>query len=380
MGCFLLLRDNFLSVDIISNSYASSEQAAFPAANVYNQQRRSKVWRSDGYWEIVSGDNTIVFQETIAVDLTATVAAGEYTSTTSFLAAVKTALEDVGASTYTVTQDATTKKIRIQSNGAGGGGILTLRWTHANSADMAAVMGFDTASDQTGALNYLADELRIHTSEWLKWDFGISTNPQAFVLIGARNEPIKITPSSVLKLQGNETDVWTSPSYETTLTYHDQAITKFSTSGLHTSALRYWRLSIVDRDNPLGYEQIGSAFLGNYYETTRGKPSFPLNFLPIDRSETVFSEGGQTFSDIREKSEGLSVQYRLLTKQEREELNSIFDKFGTAVPFFIALDNDETFSTDANVMVRYVKFAEPIKFTLETPNNFSADVSLREEL
>lgn len=378
--CFLWLTDNFIDTGVVSNALVSSEQAAFPALNIYNKQRRSKVWRSNGYWEILSGDNTIVFQETTAVDLTATVAAGEYNSSTAFFAAVKAALEAAGASTYTVSADAITGKIKIVSDGAGGGGILTLRWTHANSADMAAIMGFDTASDQIGFLTYYADELKINTSEWVKWDFGISTNPKALVLIGQRNMPIKITPNAVIKLQGNETDIWTSPSYETTLVYNDQAMTVFDDAGLHTEALRYWRLLILDQSNANGYVEIGSAYLGDIYMPTRGSPQFPLAIGEVDRSENVFSEGGQTYADIKEKTQVFSVDYKLLTKEEREMLSAIFDKVGKSVPFFVAIDNNSMFSTVPQLMVRFVKFEEEPTSTLETPNNYSFNVKLREEL
>ena len=119
--------------------------------------------------------------------------------------------------------DSTTLKTKITSDGAGGGGIFEIDWTSASST-MASVLGFDTAGEDTGYLTYTADELKIHTSEWIKWDFGISTLPKAFCLIGARNAPIKITPSATIKLQGNETDEWSSPSTDTTLTYQDDVI------------------------------------------------------------------------------------------------------------------------------------------------------------
>jgi hypothetical protein len=379
MSNIYFLNTNFIDTDVVSNSYVSSEQAAFPVSNVYNQQRRSKVWRSNGYWEITSSNNGIVFEETTSTPLTASIAAAEYTSSTSFLTAIKTALEAVGASTYTVSQDATTGKIKIASDGGGGGGVLNLLWTDAGST-AASILGYDTSADQTGALTYTADVLKIATGEWIKWDLGISSNPTAFVLVGPRNEPIRISPSATLKLQGNETDSWSSPSYETTLTYHDSVIYTLDTDGLHSEGLRYWRLSISDTSNPLGYVEIGSLFLGTLYTPTRGAAQFPLRSLPVDRTETIFSEGGQTFSDIREKTSRFEIQMIGLTYAEQESLMDIFDTYGIGRPFFVVLDPNQVFSSSINLSIRFVKWEAEPQFELVSPNHFRAQMLFREEL
>lgn len=376
-----ILDDNFLDLDLLANATVSSEQTAFPDENLYNQQRRSKVYRSNGYWEITSSNNTLVFRETNAINLTATITASNYSSDSALFAAIKSALEAVGASTYTISRDSTTNKIKFESDGAGGGGIFELVWT--SSTALAAVLGFDETTDDTGALSYTADLLRIHTSEWILWDFGISTNPSAFVLIGARNQPIKITPNVTIKLQANETDVWTSPSYEQTITYDENVMFLFkgdTDDGLHTEALRFWRLEIIDNDNPEGFVEIGSAFLGDFYSPTRGRVQFPLTAAFVDRSATVFSEGGQTFSDIREKTERFNLSWFGITSTEREDIDLIFDEFGTSVPFFISLDPQASFSSASNKFLRYVKFAEAPQWSLLSPGNFAMNMQLREEL
>lgn len=375
-----ILDDNLLNLDILTNASVSSAQAAFPVLNLYNQQRRSKVWRSDGYWEITSANNTIVFRETIGVDLTATITADEYSSNATFFAAVKAALEAAGASTYTVSRDTTTKKVKIASDIGGGGGIFQLRWA---SSTAGATMGFDATSTDTGDDEYLADEIKTGTGEWIKWDFGISTNPQAFVLIGKRNQPIQISPSAVITLQANGTDVWSDPEYEQTLTFDDKVITLFKDEdddGLHTEALRYWRVLITDLDNPLGYVELGSAFLGNFWEPTRGAIQIPFNGSYVDRSITVFSEGGQTFSDIREKTEMFNVEWKGLTITEKEKIDEIFERFGLSLPFFVSIDPTPAMSSAANYFLRFVKFETAPTYILESPENFSCSMTLREEL
>lgn len=375
-----ILNTNYLDLDFLSSASASSENASFPDENLYNAQRRSKVWRSNGYWEITSENTSLVFRETVGVDLTATIAEGTYTSTALLLAAIKTAMEDVGASTYTWTVDTNTLKIKVSSNGLGGGGILQMKWTLCD--DIADLLGFDDATDDTGALTYTADLLKIHSEEWIKWDFGISSNPQAFVLIGARNAAIKISPTATIKLQGNETDIWTGPSYDQSITYDSEVMSKFkadANDGLHTEALRFWRLKIVDSDNPNGYIEIGSLFLGEFWEPTRGAIGFPFDAEYIDRSTTIFSEGGQTFTDIREKTEAFNLEWRGLTIAEKEVLDDIFDTFGVSIPFFVQIDPDNAMSTDTNYL-RYVKMEQAPRYQLLSPGNYSVSFRIREEL
>lgn len=380
MGCVRYMTENFIDADIISNRVASSAQTSFPVTNIENKQRRSKVWRSNGYWNIQAGVNdTIIFRETTLTNLTATIAFGEYTSATSFFAAIKTALEAVGASTYTITHT-NDYKIQISSNGAGGGGIFELITTNASfNAD--DEIGYANTTDFTGSLTYQGDFLRIHGSEgeWIRWDMGLSSNPQTFILTGPRNRALKISPTATIKLQGNETNNWTSPSYEKTLTYDDSVIIETSTTGLHTNSLRYWRLLINDQ-NPLGYIEIGALFLGNYISPLVGTAQFPFSSEYVDRTETLFSEGGQTFSEIREKTQSFGIRWSHLNYVAIEEFDDAFNEFGTGVPFFIHYDADTVFNSKTNKAVRYVKFQSPPRYALERPNFFTSDHTFLEQL
>lgn len=378
--CFLLFNDNFISSDVINNLTASSEVTNFPKENAIDELQRTKLWRTEGYWLIESGSNTIVFEETASTPLTATVAAGEYSDTTAFLAAVKAALEAAGGSVYTVAVDVNTGKIKITSDGAGGGGILNLLWTDAGSLAMGDILGFDTAADMTGALTYTADVLRLTTGEFLVFDLGMSANPDGFALIGPRNEPINISPDAVVKLQGHEFNTWGNPSYEVTLTSDDEVYSIASGTGLHTDALRYWRLSIEDFSNPSFYSEVGYVYLGAGYSPDRGAAQFPLVNEQIDRSVTVEAEGGETFTDIRQKTQLFRVTFAALKKEEKEELQFMFDKYGKHTPFFVQMDIDLVFGTKTSKHMRFVKFFDSPTFTLNTPNNFSAQLVFREEL
>ena len=379
MGCVTFMFDNYLDSDVVSTATVSSEQTSFPVSNLYDFARRSKVWRTNGNWEITDTNKTLVFRESLGFDISVDLTVGFYASSTLLFAEIKSKMEAAGGSVYTIITATGTNKVKFTSDGGGGAGYFELRWT--SSTALAETLGFDELTNDTGVLTYTADLLRIHTDEWLKWDFGISTQPKAFNLIGKRNEPLKISPSATLILQGNETDVWTgNPSYNQAINYNDEVITLLSSTGFHTEALRYWRFKIIDYANSQGYVEAGAIFLGDTYSTTRGAAQFPLQNNHVDRSITVSSEGGQTFSDIKQKTEMFSLRWFGLTYEEKEAFDEMFDTVGTGSPFFVSLDPNEAYSSSKGYYLRYVKFIAPPIFTLVSPNNFSGNMTLREEL
>jgi hypothetical protein len=369
---------NFVDQDQLANDDVSSEQTAFPVANAYNKQRRSKVWRSNGYFKVISGENTIIFRDAVAGNKTATVAAGSYSSTATFMAAVDAAFEAAGVANYTVTQNGNLKFV-IASDLSGGATAFRIIWTDAGSADMAALLGYDTSADDTGASSYTADVLKINSEEWILWDMGISSMPNAFMFTGPRNRAIKISPSAVIKIEGNHTNNFASPAYSETLTYDDEVIALIREGGLDTVAYRYWRVQFIDQ-NPLGYIEVGAFFLGQYYSPIRGKVQFPFHSEFVDRSNTIFSEGGQTFTDIFEQSQRYTITWFALTKEEVEEITEIFANYGLASPFFVSFDTNVAFSSVLNRRLKFVKFEDEPQYELVAPNIFTMTMKFREEL
>jgi len=376
MSCFRFLESNYVDQDILANSDVSSEQAAFPITNAYNGLRRAKVWRSNGFYVVTSAANGIVFRETsCGPDLTASIVAGSYLRS-AFLTAIKTALELVGDSTYTVTFTSQLK-ISIVSNGGGGDGTFELLFSDVGSTAY-SLLGFD-AVDLTGGLTYISDSINIHSEESITWDLGLDSNPTAFCLIDARNTPISISPTAVVTLQGNHTNVWTSPAYEAVLTYDDRILHLIDDDGLASVGLRYWRVKFVDQ-NPKGYIQVGAFYLGGDYQTVRGAPQFPFRTEHVDRTETVYSEGGQTFSEIKPKTERFSIDWFALTIDEKESFEDIFTQYGTGTPFFVSMDTSVAFSSSQQYHIRYVKFADEPKFELVRPGIYKTNVLFEEQL
>jgi hypothetical protein len=378
----MIFHIDLIDADVVANAFATSEQATYPVSNAYDLERRKRVWRSGGFWDLSANDRTIVFRETSMVDLTATIAASSYSLDSTLLAAIKAALEAAGAATYTVSRDTVTNRIKILSDGMGGGGIFQLMLTNAASADMAAVMGFDTSVDLTGALTYEADKLVIHTGERLTWDLGVPTNPTGFAAIGSTSQsPMKISSSAVVKLQGNWTNNWSAPAVEYILPFEDFIAAVCNEDGLAniTYGYRFWSLSIVDPANTYGYVELGAIMLGIHLDIS-GCASFP--FVPAykDAADVAYSEGGQTFIKKNYMSQSFELNWQNLTRADAASLRDFFNYVGKNKAFFISIDPTDVIDSDGLNYFKLVRFEQDVSASLDTPGRWSMPWSLREEV
>ena len=378
MSCSLFTFQNFLDPNTINEATASSEKTAFPSSNLYDRQQRSKVWRSDGYYVLDATNNVVIFRETDGVDLTATVAEGSY-DTAGLAAAVKTALDTAGASTYTVSQDSTTLKYVIASNGAGGDGRLELNWSDPLST-IADVLGFSVSSDDTGFLTYTADFINLHSEEWLLWDFGLPSLPESLFVFGDRNDTIKLAPTDTIELQASMTDNFTSAPYTATVPYDGRTLQLFDVNGLGTTPYRYWRLRLVSPENSNGYIQLGYVHLGSLLKPTRGRVTFGFGAGYDDFSNSVRALGGQVFSNLRAKTQTFQVSWEKLTKDDRDLFEDHFNNRGLSLPFIAVFDNGTVLSNDQPRFTRLVKYAETPSYQLVSPNNYTITMTLQEAL
>lgn len=377
-NCVGVCNGNYL--DVAANKTASSERVSYLAENVYNIDKRKKVWRTGGFWKIEDDSNTIVFRESVGVDLTATIPAGDYNDTLDLRLAIAAAMEAVGGSGYAITLNGQGKFV-FTSDGVGGGGIFQLMWTDANSAAMAGILGFDTGSNQTGSLSYTADVLRIHTGEFLLWDLGFPSNPKAFALVSDRNIPLKVSTNAVIKIQGNTTNDFTSPSVDLTVNFTDFVLAKWDVGGLAgVNSYRYWRFYIEDKENHRQYVEFGAVYLGDMHDATRGCVVFPLEKSGIDRSEIITAEHGQVFAREIPKAQSLRLGWEGLTKVEERSLWQHFEYVGLTKSFFLILDLQDAFSVTEEENVILCKFEQAPDSRLVSPNNFQMAWQVREQL
>ena len=380
MTCSLISDANFIDPNSVNVQEPSSERTNFEASNLVDRQQRSKVWRSDGYYTISSSNNTIVFRETIATDLTATLTEGVYSSASALAVEIKTQLEAVGGSVYTIAINSTTSKWTLTSDGAGGGGIFELILTDVSSAGLAAILGFSTASDRTGDLSYEADTINLHTEEFILWDLGLPSLPTGFALLGDRNAPVALSPGASIKLQGNHTDNFSTAVFEQVITYDDNGLFHFDDTGFGTVYLRYWKAQVIDPGNANGYIQLGYAYLGSTIKPTRGAVRFPFVGSQDDFSDTVTVVGGQVYGNNRARSDEFTLEWALLTTAEKEDFDLHFKNKGLSFPFLVYLDENIAFSSSQSYWLRLVRYASRPQYSLVSPNNWSVRMVVREAL
>lgn len=375
-----ILAYNYLDGATVADIEASSEAAGFPVENVYNYTRRTKVWRSSGHFEVKTGANKIVFQESIGVDLTAEVTAGHYASFSLLATAIKAAFEAPGANTYTITQDATTKKIKIASSG----GTFRLIWTNVNSAGMAALLGFSTAADDIGATTYTADILKTSSEEYILIDFGMAVNPDAIVVSWRTDEQTKISGLATVTLKASFTNSLDSAPYSQTLTKTDYGyfIKKSSESedGISDTPYRFWKISITDSTNPYGYIDIGSVFIGKWMNFTRGRVQFPFTMNYETGSTKSVTDGGQVVAQKKYSTRSFTADWFGLTQAEKELVDEFAREVSTSSPFYFMLDSGTVVSDSTEKSLVYCRFESMPSWTMDFPGVFSCDMQLREDI
>jgi hypothetical protein len=268
----------------------SSQHPQFPSEDTQIdtplQPWRSRYGTGSGFGLFVIGaTNKYIDFDEGGAELTATLATGNYNGTT-LATEIKTKMDAAGG-TYTITYSETTGKFTIYR----AGGNFTLRWqSGTNTANtVGTTLGFVVSSNDTGADTYTSDYRRIHyPAEYIDLDQG-SANQFNFVALINHN----ISASATITVYGADDSAFTSNVVSDVVT-HNAANIYFFLSAARTK--RYIRVHIADPTNTNSYLQIGTVFIGSYWE-----PGF--SFL-VD-----YEDGFEDASDI-EASDDLVIYAR----------------------------------------------------------------------
>lgn len=384
MSCVTVLDSNL--IDEAAAFSVSSEQANYPGANALDLNRRRRVWRSAGHWFMQTGSNVLRVRDAAGgADLDATVTPGHYATDALFFAALKSALEAVSDSTFTVTRDATTNRVKITAALGGAATAFQIRAADA-ACTLAPLLGY-ALTNLSGALFYVADELRLHTSEYLMFDFGFPVSPSAVLAVADRNRPLRVTPGSSVRIRGNLTnDFWTvAPQVDIACEVGDYAIAYADQDGIGGIPCRYWLLEVTDPANAYGYVELGAVVLGTHISLARGSVDFPMQDDDEDLSPQEYSEGGQLVSQKRAQTEYLRLDWNGLSNADFEAVNALFGKVGLHSPFAVLLDGADdlgnlALSTDMLLWAKLVRFRTKPSKRVVSPGNWSVSWELREDL
>ena len=203
------------------------------------------------------------------------------------------------------------------------------------------------------------------TSEWFTADLGSSKAISAFALAFHNFQA-----GATVHLMLNDTDVWTAPSVDETLTvYSDYLIKMWDTPYTH----RYVHWTVVDATNPDAVLIQGRPFIGTWWAPSR---NFDNNYKrnPIDPSTKRESITGQISSTNRAKRRVLGYQFTDLSEADRITLEAMFDIVGTSIPYFIAQNPD-----DLSTRFFYAQNTEDFVFThVAMEQYFNLNISFKE--
>jgi hypothetical protein len=372
----MICHNNLAEESLINAFSFSSEQTLYPAENVLADKKAYKTWRSNGCFEVTSANNTIIFMEDTASNYTATIAVGTYSSRTAFNAAVKAALEAVGDNTYSVSVDADFKTV-ITSNLVTGGSVFSLIGTDPLFTAL-PLLGY-SASDYIGLDSYTASTVVLHTLEYLEFDFGVATEVQSVILLGNTDKAFGLSSSAIVTVQINETANWSSPEFEETLTWSEFGIYTLNADGLFTPRRRL-RIKIVDPQNANGHIELASVFVGTLQAFERAAPQFGFTDTVQDLTVVLDSIGGSLIADRRPRYSENTYSLNFMTNQDKEDLQDIYERYGLTRPLFFIFDENETLGTEAERMVKLMRFTGPLGFTKESSRIWNITMRLREEL
>ena len=307
-----------------------------------------------GYFYFGSTSNLIYFDDTGAVARVATITVGNYDAD-SAIAEIETQMEAQTTDTFTVTYSDTSNKFTITNDT----GTFELTCTLTTNAAW-DYLGFDTASDKTGAAAYNSDSKRIHTfgGITLECKGGAAISATCAVLLGLN---ISSAYQSIT-LQRDVTGSWITVG---TMTY--DAATGVAYAFFSSVSSTKWRVVIQDWENSDGYIEIGTAVIGDYYTISKW---FQHGFSEdVDDTTThSYSKQGYVNAVIGYFKEVQGVTYEVLATDEGY-LNDMYLTVGTRYPFVFVQDSDDVLNT-----LKYVMFAG--KFSRRGKDAYTKEITL----
>lgn len=343
---------------------ASSKTTSMPVS-MLGDPLRSQKWRSLVGWNIVAGFNDeLDFTEGVTGDATATLTPGNYATGTLLAAEIQTQLNAAATdNTYTVTYSTTTFKFTFTR--ATGAATFGIEWSTGSNATSSCGLdlGFAVAADDTGATTYTSDEVSYHTREWVK----IVLPSAQGVTAGVALDHNLLDTSATITLEGHTSDAWTSPDTSEELTNDgDGKRIEFFTESIK----QFWRFVIDDVQNPVGYSELGVAWVSDY-TTPSTAYNAEVRRIRGEQSKVSFADQGAGYQDAKPTRMNWRLIWGHVTVADKTNFETIGDYVTAGRPFFFAFDPTEAAGGDAADDTYYVFCPAGITIT----DNLGPDVS-----
>jgi hypothetical protein len=360
-----------LCTEAATNITASSSNANFPVSNLKNPFR-SKHWRSSGAFVIDSTNNKINFKESAGgSELTATLTAGTYSSAT-LQTEIKTRMQAVGASVYTIIYSAVSAMWTVSTAGAY---LALLNTTGMNAATnvFKVSLGFPN-TDKTGATSYTGSLIAIHTKESIVFDMITTQDISSVVILWPKEDGIRLSSTAVLKIEGSATNVWASPAVSQVLTINnDYMVASFFFAAVQS--YRYWRVTIEDAQNPYQFVELGMVWIGE--NVAFNEPENGFKFTLTDPSHVSATDFGHEYVDEYPLIASLEFKYNYIGYSTQQLLENAFRTNGTKKPVLVVFDQAQTVFNKDQFLI-YGKFDKTHLTTHISYDIFSGTIKIKE--
>jgi hypothetical protein len=332
----------------------SSELSSFPFTNCINPFR-SRAWKPSGNFTITLNVNDKIYIND-GINKTITLTPGDYNTPELFRAHLQTRL-NASSSNWTVLYDTLVGDYRFKITNTGS---VTLRLSQTTNSAWDTI-GFTTLTDLVGT-TFMADQQRNHSEEYAIFDLGYNAEVTFFALIGALDEVFTISNNATVTLSGSNLNQWSAPPFSISIPITDKGAMRFLDDQPDT-AYRFWRLSIIDRANPLGPEgiSIGVLYLGDFVTFTNANIAVGFNSQDVDPSDVAISESGVLHFDKKVKYSRISgAGVDILEREDKDRLKALYEYLGSTTPFFLSIDPTLCITDEIDEFTKYVVFdSEP---------------------
>lgn len=178
------------------------------------------------------------------------------------------------------------------------------------------------------------------TSQSLVIDLKTTESIDTFIMLFHPLDGSSLSEGATVTLQGNATDEWSSPAYSGTPTLDED----FEIYSLFLSAAqtyRYWRLVITDPSNDLGYIEVGKIILTKATQLSQC-PEIGFSYKNDDLSKQSRNDFNQVYVDVKPNVRTFEFNYAVLSMDDFETLQTIYDRVGSSVPICMSLDTQES--------------------------------------
>jgi len=345
MANIIFLYEDFFKTATLT---ATSEATYFPKENVQNRDHKKR-WRSNfgegsgwGNFEIAASVNDrLDFKDSTSTVRAASLTPAVYTADTLF-AHLKTQMEAVCSDTFTwayLESGSDKNKFKV-TIGSGTFELLTNSGANKNRSVFPTI-GYSDTADKTGASNYTADYVRIHTSEALKGNLGASKGIYGCIIRG-----LNIQTGGTLKAIFSSNN-WSSIAETIALDKNTKyAIKLWGTAKNY----QYAGALIEDIDNPAGFVDQGVvSFLSkfqpeiNFLNETAIKPEDP----------SLIFENEEGTEDTQQLPRYRTKPYVFMVKGSTQKgyFEAMEEAVGTSKYLYIVEDPDSALATVKQVRI-----------------------------